>query len=118
MVMNLYQPLKPYTVSAYTSRGGYNFILVDSKRLSAGPWYPAAVTNTYVTGRHAAQFIDYLVSKGLPLENLHFIGMSIGAHAAGVAGHFMKSGKVFRITGKSHLRVFPLFKEFSGKFTA
>lgn len=84
---------------AYDLRGGYNFILVDSKRLSAGPWYPAAVTNTYVIGRAAASFIDYLVSRGLSLESLHLIGMSIGAHAAGIAGHFLKSGKPYRITG-------------------
>ncbi|KAL0267600.1 UNVERIFIED_CONTAM: hypothetical protein PYX00_009827 [Menopon gallinae] len=84
---------------AYMKRGGHNFILVDSKRLSAGPWYPAAVTNTYFVGRYAALFIDYLFLQGMPLKNIHLVGMSIGAHAAGVAGHFLKSGRLPRITG-------------------
>ncbi|CAG4936347.1 unnamed protein product [Parnassius apollo] len=84
---------------AYVQRGDTNVIMVDAQRLEAGPWYFTAAENTWYIGRFAAQFIDYLVSRGLKLSNTHLIGHSLGAQAAGVAGASLTSGRVARITG-------------------
>lgn len=80
-------------------RKQHNVILLNAARLEAGPWYLTAATNTRVVGEYTAKFIDYLVSRGLRLEALHLIGLSLGAQMAGVAGANVKSGRVARITG-------------------
>lgn len=78
----------------------YNVILVDAKRLVAGPWYLTALQNTLPIGRYTARLIEYLVSKGVNLSNIHLIGHSLGAHMAGNTGSSLKIGKIRRITGK------------------
>lgn len=84
---------------AYMQRGDTNVIMVDAHRLEAGPWYFTAAQNTWYIGRFAAQFIDYLVTRGLNLNSTHLVGHSLGAQAAGVAGSALKSGRVARLTG-------------------
>ncbi|XP_049883180.1 uncharacterized protein LOC126378812 isoform X2 [Pectinophora gossypiella] len=84
---------------AYVLRGDTNVIMVDASSLEAGPWYFTAAENTWFIGKFAAQFIDYLVSRGLDLKNTHLVGHSLGAQSAGVAGGALKSGRVSRITG-------------------
>ncbi|XP_063390919.1 uncharacterized protein LOC134676452 [Cydia fagiglandana] len=84
---------------AYMLRGDVNFIILDVSQLEAGPWYFTAADNTWYIGRFAAKFIDYLVSRGLDLSKTHLVGHSLGAHAAGVAGAYITSGRVSRITG-------------------
>lgn len=80
-------------------RGDYNIILVNAPRLEAGPWYPTAARNTLVVGQYTAQLIDYLVSRGLYLPNLHLTGLSLGAQMAGVCAQSVRSGRIQRITG-------------------
>ncbi|XP_053623218.1 pancreatic lipase-related protein 2-like isoform X3 [Plodia interpunctella] len=92
---------------AYMLRGDTNMIMVDARTLEAGPWYITAAENTWYIGQFVARFIDYLVSRGLNLNNTHLIGHSLGAQAAGVAGSALKSGRVSRITGLDP--AFPLF---------
>ncbi|XP_038220937.1 inactive pancreatic lipase-related protein 1-like [Zerene cesonia] len=92
---------------ALVHRGDTNVIMVDAQRLEAGPWYFTAAANTWYIGRIGGQFIDYLVSRGLKLNQTHLVGHSLGAHAAGVAGHSLKSGRVSRITGLDPAK--PLF---------
>ncbi|KAJ8705876.1 hypothetical protein PYW08_012922 [Mythimna loreyi] len=84
---------------AYMQRGHSNVIMVAAPRLEAGPWYFTAAHNTWYIGRFAATFVDYMVSRGLDLNNTHFVGHSLGAQAAGVAGSALTSGRVSRITG-------------------
>lgn len=84
---------------AYMQRKQHNVILVNAMRLEAGPWYLTASTNTRVVGEYTARFIDYLVSRGLRLDSLHLIGLSLGAQMAGVTGSNVRSGRVARITG-------------------
>ncbi|XP_045505783.1 inactive pancreatic lipase-related protein 1-like isoform X2 [Colias croceus] len=92
---------------ALIHRGDTNVIMVDAQRLEAGPWYFTAAANTWYIGRIGGQFIDYLVSRGLKLNQTHLVGHSLGAHCAGVAGHSLKSGRVSRITGLDPAK--PLF---------
>ncbi|KAM3958664.1 pancreatic lipase-related protein 2 [Aphomia sociella] len=84
---------------AYMLRGDTNVIMVDARHLEAGPWYFTAAENTWYIGNFAAQFIDYLVSRGLKLSKTHLVGHSLGAQSAGVAGSALKTGRVSRITG-------------------
>ncbi|XP_037875831.1 pancreatic lipase-related protein 2 isoform X2 [Bombyx mori] len=84
---------------AYVQRGDTNVIMIDAHHLEAGPWYVTAAQNTWYIGRFAAQFIDFLVTRGLNLNSTHLIGHSLGAQSAGVAGSSLKSGRVARITG-------------------
>lgn len=86
--------------SAYLQRGDHNIVLVNAPRLEAGPWYYTASRNTLVVGQYTAQFIDYLVSRGLYLPSLHLTGLSLGAQMAGVCGQSVQSGRIQRITGK------------------
>ncbi|ENN73869.1 hypothetical protein YQE_09523, partial [Dendroctonus ponderosae] len=84
--------------NAYLEQGTYNVILVQNERLLAGPDYITAAKNCRPIGRYSAAFIDYLVTKGLKLENLHVIGLSLGGQIAGLTGQYVKSGKLPRIT--------------------
>ncbi|PZC70514.1 hypothetical protein B5X24_HaOG200604 [Helicoverpa armigera] len=84
---------------ALMQRGDTNVIMVEASRLEAGPWYFTAAQNTWYIGQYAAAFIDYLVSRGLQLNNTILVGHSLGAQAAGVAGSAITSGRVSRITG-------------------
>ncbi|XP_075468110.1 inactive pancreatic lipase-related protein 1-like isoform X2 [Ascaphus truei] len=74
--------------------------------------YPQAANNARVVGAEVAYFVEFL-SKNVshPLSNVHLIGHSLGAHAAGEAGK-RKPG-ISRITGfgmsqlSGHLDFFP-----------
>lgn len=51
-------------------------------------------------GENLTLFINWLESDGgVPLDNIHIIGHSMGAHVAGTGGSGVKNGKVARITG-------------------
>lgn len=44
-------------------------------------------------------FLSYQDEQQLPLDKVHLIGYSLGAHVAGYAGKFVR-GSIGRITGK------------------
>ncbi|XP_034950778.1 pancreatic triacylglycerol lipase isoform X3 [Chelonus insularis] len=86
--------------NAYLKKGDYNVILVDWEPLASNTWYLGPMKNTEKVGAEAGKFIDYLISEtGLSLDNIHFLGHSLGAHVAGNAGYSVTSGKISRITG-------------------
>lgn len=86
---------------AFLDTGNYNVILVDWSVLTTLPWYINAVQNSPRVGRYIARFIRFLISAGIPLENLHVIGFSLGAEVAGFAGKILREWgiKLPRITG-------------------
>lgn len=57
-----------------------------------------AAANTRLVGRQLAKLIR---SLNVPLEKVHMIGFSLGAHVAGFAG--AELGNVSRITGRSNV---------------
>ncbi|XP_029045226.1 uncharacterized protein LOC114877165 [Osmia bicornis bicornis] len=71
-----------------------NIVCVDWGPGSAVPNYVRAAANTRLVGRQLAKLIR---SMNVPLEKVHLIGFSLGAHVAGFAG--AELGNVSRITG-------------------
>uniref|UniRef100_A0A2S2NSL3 Pancreatic lipase-related protein 1 n=1 Tax=Schizaphis graminum TaxID=13262 RepID=A0A2S2NSL3_SCHGA len=75
-----------------------NVICVDWEAGAIIPNYVRAAANTRLVGKQVAMLIAGLASKAnLPVENVHLIGFSLGAHAAGYAGAELKN--LSRITG-------------------
>ncbi|KAL6468025.1 hypothetical protein MHYP_G00237020 [Metynnis hypsauchen] len=74
-----------------------NVIVVDWLD-RASHHYPTSAENTKLVGRDVAKLINWLEGLGYPLEKLHVLGYSLGAHVAGIAGN-LSNNKVNRITG-------------------
>nr|XP_004555011.1 lipoprotein lipase [Maylandia zebra] len=89
----------PKLVSAlYEREQTANVIVVDWLN-SAQNHYVVAAQKTKAVGQEIAQFIDWIEeTTNMPLENIHLIGYSLGAHVAGFAGSHA-TNKVGRITG-------------------
>ncbi|KAK6305936.1 hypothetical protein J4Q44_G00228610 [Coregonus suidteri] len=75
-----------------------NVVIVDWLPM-AHQLYPDAVNHTHQVGLSVATTINWLQEEQqLPLQNVHLIGYSLGAHVAGHAGTSVR-GTVGRITG-------------------
>ena len=77
-------------------------------------FYLSAAASTRNVGKNVAMLVDHMVMRrGAKLEDIHLIGHSLGAHAAGYAGMFTidkSGGRVGRITGLGNkFHSFPLF---------
>ena len=79
-------------------------IVVDWKKGAKGPNYYRATANTRVVGAEVATMI---MTLGVDPGDVHLIGHSLGAHAAGFAGekfgyayYNFDSRKIARITGQ------------------
>ncbi|KAF9822559.1 hypothetical protein SFRURICE_010674, partial [Spodoptera frugiperda] len=57
-------------VSAYLKRGGYNVLVV---------------------GEFVGKSVYKLVKRGLPVQNLHLVGHSLGSHICGYIGRYLKA---------------------------
>uniref|UniRef100_A0A8C8M6E3 triacylglycerol lipase n=1 Tax=Oncorhynchus tshawytscha TaxID=74940 RepID=A0A8C8M6E3_ONCTS len=98
-VSGLFESWVAKLVSAlYEREQDANVIVVDWLH-TAQNQYPVAAQDTKMVGQEIAHFIDWLEeATNIPLDNLHLIGYSLGAHVAGFAGSHA-SNKVGRITG-------------------
>ncbi|XP_045495126.1 lipase member H-A-like [Colias croceus] len=83
---------------AYLECCDYNIISVDYNKIALEPCYLHAAANTELVGMCTAQLIDGLVSQGVPLEDFHVVGFSLGAQTAGFIAKYLKSGLLERIT--------------------
>ncbi|XP_041746857.1 lipoprotein lipase-like [Coregonus clupeaformis] len=83
-VFGLFESWVAKLVSAlYERELDANVIVVDWL-YTAQNHYPVTAQNTKMVGRDIAHFIDWLEeATNIPLENLHLIGYSLGAHVAG-----------------------------------
>ncbi|XP_075156210.1 vitellogenin-1-like [Haematobia irritans] len=89
-----------HLAKAYNCRGDYNFIAVNASDY-IDTIYTWSAFNTDEMGRIVAIGLEKLTTK-IPMENIHLVGFSLGAHIVDSAGrYFYKStGKRFtRITG-------------------
>lgn len=88
-------------IDAYLIRGNYNVIGVDWSRPSLSE-YTISSRNTKTAGRELGDFIIKLnKNMGIPFEQIHILGHSLGAHLAGFAGKRVLSrtgSKVRRIS--------------------
>jgi hypothetical protein len=85
---------------SYKQRGNVNFVVIDTARY-VDTLYSWSAFNTNELGEGLATGLAELVNY-VPLEKIHLIGHSLGAHIVGSAGrHFQeKTGKLLpRITG-------------------
>ncbi|XP_050437348.1 uncharacterized protein LOC126843699 [Adelges cooleyi] len=84
--------------SALMDADDCNIICVDWEAGAIIPNYVRAAANTRLVGKQVAMLISGLALKAnLPVENVHLIGFSLGAHAAGYAGAELQN--LSRITG-------------------
>ncbi|CAH0559148.1 unnamed protein product [Brassicogethes aeneus] len=84
--------------NAYLYTQDCNMILVDSSQLL--PFLKRNIGLSYDAqpiGVILAEFIDYLITKGLKLTDLELIGISLGGQAIGIAGAAIKTGKPAKI---------------------
>lgn len=88
--------------------GSYNIITVD--------WGKAAIAD-YITASYRVKLVGIVVAKlidflhhetGIAFDNIHVIGFSMGAHIAGIAGKFVKTGRLPVIYGLDP--ALPLFR--------
>ncbi|XP_055296585.1 uncharacterized protein LOC129565592 [Sitodiplosis mosellana] len=85
---------------AYKCRGGYNFVAFDSAAF-IDTLYTWSAFNTEEIGNLIADALEVLI-QNYPIEKIHLLGHSLGAHISGSAGRnlFEKTGKLIpRITG-------------------
>ncbi|CAL4131165.1 unnamed protein product, partial [Meganyctiphanes norvegica] len=77
-----------------------NVFSVDWSMLVPDHHFPEAIQNVYQVGNLTATLIDNLnyLTRHSPSQ-VHIIGHSLGAHAAGMSGKYVTSGKVARVTG-------------------
>ncbi|XP_057181039.1 lipoprotein lipase [Triplophysa rosa] len=98
-VIGLFESWVEKLVAAlYEREKDANVIVVDWLE-TAQDHYVVAAQNTKIVGKEIGLFIDWLEEiTNIPLEKLHLIGYSLGAHVAGFAGSHA-TNKVGRITG-------------------
>ncbi|XP_044738783.1 phospholipase A1-like [Chrysoperla carnea] len=82
--------------------GKYNVIIIDWDHF-AGAEYPLSANNTQKVAVYVFEILELLIqAEKVRIDNIHFIGHSLGAHIAGMVGTFIgkKFGqKIPRITG-------------------
>lgn len=102
----------------YLSSGNYNVIAPEYGQLVPDGCYVHATRNLPVIANCTAQLIDFLVNElNVPLQDIHVIGFSLGAHVAGQTADFITVGKLKRITGEINSVVLQLIYECKTKCT-
>lgn len=87
-----------YLRDAYITFADVNFILMDWTKLAQHLNY--LTNNGDIAAERLAKFLLFLSRHGTPLETVHIVGHSWGAHVAGTAGRKL-GGRLGRITGFS-----------------
>ncbi|XP_052872169.1 vitellogenin-1-like [Anopheles cruzii] len=85
---------------AYAARGGWNFVVIDTAEY-VDTLYTWSAFNTNDLGKGLADGLKGLI-KYVPLEKIHLVGHSLGAHIVGGAGRhfqFLTNKTIPRITG-------------------
>ncbi|XP_031622980.1 uncharacterized protein LOC116340565 [Contarinia nasturtii] len=77
-----------------------NLIYVNWEKSSQTINYIAARNRVEPIGAYVATMIDFLVNNEFAsINDINVIGFSLGAHAAGIAGKYVQSGKLPKIVG-------------------
>ncbi|PSN48315.1 Phospholipase A1 member A [Blattella germanica] len=83
---------------AFRKRGEVNVIALDWSGYSTKD-YITALLNCVIQVARAADIIKKMVARGIPLENFHLVGFSLGAQCASSIGKRFKEQKLKIITG-------------------
>ncbi|KAG8454399.1 hypothetical protein GDO86_000863 [Hymenochirus boettgeri] len=98
-VTGMYESWVPKLVDALYKREPDSNVVVVDWLTRAQQHYPISAAYTQMVGQDVASFIDWIEEKfNYPVDKIHILGYSLGAHAAGVAGS-LTNNKVNRITG-------------------
>ncbi|NXL49386.1 LIPL lipase, partial [Podilymbus podiceps] len=98
-VTGMYESWVPKLVDALYKREPDSNVIVVDWLIRAQQHYPVSAAYTKLVGKDVAMLIDWMEEEfNYPLNNVHLLGYSLGAHAAGIAGSLTKK-KVNRITG-------------------
>ncbi|XP_023592396.1 lipoprotein lipase [Trichechus manatus latirostris] len=98
-VTGMYESWIPKLVAALYKREPDSNVIVVDWLLRAQQHYPVSVGYTKLVGNDVARFINWMEDEfNYPLDNVHLLGYSLGAHVAGIAGS-LTNKKVSRITG-------------------
>ncbi|XP_063982529.1 uncharacterized protein LOC135165303 isoform X1 [Diachasmimorpha longicaudata] len=86
--------------NAYFKRGNYNIIIVDYGSLVREPCLSQMQWGPDFCSQCIAQLVRYLRDhhRGTPVENIHVLGYSVGAHIAGLIANHLPDDKLGRIT--------------------
>ncbi|XP_034944017.1 phospholipase A1 member A [Chelonus insularis] len=87
--------------NAYYQRGDYNIIIVDYGSLVREPCLSQMQWGPDFCSRCIAQLVRYLRDhpRGVPVESIHVLGYSVGAHIGGLIANHLPDDKLGRITG-------------------
>ncbi|XP_011311218.1 inactive pancreatic lipase-related protein 1 isoform X2 [Fopius arisanus] len=87
--------------NAFFKRGNYNIIIVDYGSLVREPCLSQMQWGPDFCSRCIAQLVRYLRDhqRGTPVETIHVLGYSVGAHIAGLIANHLPDDKLGRITG-------------------
>lgn len=79
-----------------------NVITVDWQKFAEAPWYDTAAANTRPVGQWSGSLVDHLANarKIININQVHFIGHSLGSHVAGFCGAWIapRIGQIGRIS--------------------
>ncbi|KAI1883024.1 hypothetical protein AGOR_G00240980 [Albula goreensis] len=98
-VTGMFESWVPKLVTALYEREPQSNVVVVDWLARAQQHYPTSAADTKLVGRDIAKLINWMEAElNYPLERIHLLGYSLGAHVAGIAGLLTKN-KVHRITG-------------------
>ncbi|CAH0687767.1 unnamed protein product [Spodoptera exigua] len=90
--------LNPTIRDALLHKEDVNVIILDWKKLASSLSYNTAVKGVPAVGRGLGQFLNFVhYVTGAPLNSMHLVGFSLGAHLVGNAGREL-GGRVARVT--------------------
>ncbi|XP_029792791.1 lipoprotein lipase isoform X3 [Suricata suricatta] len=102
-VTGMYESWVPKLVAALYKREPDSNVIVVDWLSRAQQHYPVSAGYTKLVGKDVAKFINWMAEEfHYPLDNVHLLGYSLGAHAAGIAGS-LTNKKVNRITDVDQL---------------
>ncbi|XP_058457697.1 lipase member I-like [Malaya genurostris] len=78
--------------------GDTNVCSVNWSRLARYNYYQVAMNHTLIVSEYMTKFVEYLTLSGLALENVTFVGHSMGAQISGQVGKNF-NGKIGKIYG-------------------
>lgn len=98
---NSQSPVPQDLAQAYNEKGIFNVLMVDAEYV-IDKWYLRSVHNARLVGKRLANLLANLENHGANADDIHILGISLGAHIAGWTGKYFRQYKgrnVGRITG-------------------